>query len=115
MLGASVSPRTPPEARRRFDSRDFASTRGRLEPNSARRVPPRAIHSLALDRVALLERPEAMCYLDRATVSETLHCNRQSRRAALATAMAIGAALTLASCSGATGAPSATIVPPPAV
>jgi uncharacterized protein GlcG (DUF336 family) len=56
-----------------------------------------------------------MCYLDRATVSETLHCNRQPQRAALAIALAIGAALMLASCSGATGAPSATTVPPPAV
>ena len=55
-----------------------------------------------------------MCYVHKTTVIETLHGNRRPRCAAFALALEIGAALALAGC-GATGTPSVTPVPPPAV
>ncbi|MGB6544896.1 MAG: heme-binding protein [Candidatus Acidiferrales bacterium] len=55
-----------------------------------------------------------MCYVDKTTVIETLHRNRQPRRAALALTLVV-AALSLAACGGATGPTSATTVPPPAL
>jgi hypothetical protein len=67
MLGASTLPQAPPETGRQFNSRDFASTGLPFKRKSSRRVRLDAIHSFALDRAALLERPQAMCYLDKAT------------------------------------------------
>lgn len=53
-----------------------------------------------------------MCYLSRTTVSETLREDWHGGRAALA--LALGGALALAACGGATGSTSATPVTPPA-